>query len=66
MGGFIFSAVMLFIYVNAGVFAGPFTNYFLPMAAIAFVGAAVESLHYKDIDNISMTLASALLGHWFF
>ena len=66
VGGFLFSALMLFIYVNAGVFVAPFTNYLFPMAAIALVGAAVESLHYKDIDNISMTLASALVGHWFF
>ncbi|MBK7450696.1 MAG: phosphatidate cytidylyltransferase [Anaerolineales bacterium] len=66
VGGFVMSALMLFIYVSAGVFAAPFTRYLLPIAAIALVGALVESLHYKDIDNISMTLASALLGHWFF
>jgi len=66
VGGFLLSALMLLIYVNAGVFAGPFTNHLLPIAVIALAGAVVESLHYKDIDNISMTLASALLGHWFF
>lgn len=66
VGGFIFSAAMIYIYVNAGVFAAPFTGYLLPIAIISAAGAAVESLHYRDIDNISMTLASALLGHWFF
>lgn len=66
LGGFLMSAVMIFIYLNAGVFAKPFGSYLLPMATIALVGALVESLHYKDIDNISMTLASALMGHWFF
>lgn len=66
VGGFVLSAAMIYIYVNAGVFAAPFTSYLLPIAIISAVGAAVESLHYRDIDNISMTLASALLGHWFF
>lgn len=66
LGGFTLSALILFIYVKAGVFAAPFASYLLPIGAIALVGAMVESLHYKDIDNISMTLASALVGHWFF
>ena len=66
VGGFVFSAVMIYIYITAGVFSGTISNYLLPIAAIALVGALVESLHFRDIDNISMTLASALLGHWFF
>lgn len=66
IGGWVMSAVMIFIYVTAGVFDGSITDYLLPITAIAIVGAVVESLHYKDIDNISMTLASALVGHWFF
>ncbi len=66
LGGWLMSAVIVFIYVSAGVFPGGFTDYLLPISVIALVGALVESLHYKDIDNISMTLASALVGHWFF
>jgi phytol kinase len=66
LGGFTMSVVIIYIFVAMKVFAGVFTSYLLPIAGIAFAGALVESLHYKDIDNISMTLASALLGHWFF
>ena len=66
VGGFVLSALLIYIYVNAGVFGGPFNSYLLPMTIIAIVGALVESLHYRDIDNISMTLASALVGHWLF
>ncbi len=66
LGGFIMSAVVIYIFVVMGVFTGAFTSYLIPIAAIALAGALVETLHYKDIDNISMTLASALLGHWFF
>ena len=66
VGGFILSILILYIYVNTGVFTGPITNYLMPVTVIALAGSIIESLHYKDIDNISMTLASALLGHWFF
>lgn len=66
VGGFVLSVLMIFIYVSAGVFSGTITNYLFPITTIAIVGAVVESLHYKDIDNISMTLASTLVGHWFF
>jgi phytol kinase len=66
VGGWLMSAVIILIYVTAGVFGGTIANYLFPMTIIALAGAVVESLHYKDIDNISMTLASALVGHWFF
>jgi phytol kinase len=65
-GGWIFASVLIFIYVAAGVFAGPFANYLFPITLIALGGALVESLHYKDIDNVTMTLASALIGSLFF
>ncbi len=65
-GGWVFAAVLIFIYVIAGIFSGPFTNYLFPITLIALVGALVESLHYKDIDNVTMTLASALIGGLFF
>jgi len=66
LGGWLMSAIMILIYMTAGVFDGAFTGYLLPLTVIALAGAVVESLHYRDIDNISMTLASALAGHWFF
>lgn len=62
-GGWVLSAVILFIYVTAGIFAVPFTNYLIPLIIIALGGALVESLPYRDVDNISMTLASALIAH---
>lgn len=65
-GGWVFASALIFIYVTAGVFAGPFTSYLFPITLIALGGALVESLHYKDIDNVTMTLASALIGSLFF
>ena len=34
----------------------------LPVSIIAIVGTAVESLPFKDIDNITLTLAAVLTG----
>ena len=65
-GGWVFASVLIFIYITAGVFAGPFAGYLFPITLIALGGALVESLHYKDIDNVTMTLASALIGSFFF
>lgn len=66
LGGWVMSAFVIYIFVAAGAFTGAFANYLPPITGVALAGAVVESLHYKDIDNISMTLASALIGHWFF
>ena len=65
-GGWLMASIIIYIYVAAGVFASPFPSYLLPITVIALVGALVESLHYKDIDNVTMTLASALVGSLFF
>lgn len=61
-GGWLLSAFILFIYVITGVFSGPFQGYLLPLFIIAAVGSLVESLPYRDVDNITVTLASVLIG----
>jgi phytol kinase len=63
-GGWILSALVLLAYVFAGVFPAPFSAYLIPITAIAVVGMIVESLPFKDIDNITVTLASVIVG-WF-
>jgi len=63
-GGWIMSALVLLVYVFAGIFPAPFTVYFLPLTVVAVVGTIVESLPFKDIDNITVTLASVIVG-WF-
>jgi phytol kinase len=66
IGGWLMSLGVIYIYVVAGVFPAPFTTYILPITVVALVGALVESLHYKDIDNVTMTLASVLVGFLLF
>jgi phytol kinase len=61
-GGWILSALILFVYVTFRVFPSPFISYLAPLTLIAFVSALVESLHYKDIDNVTMTLAAVIVG----
>jgi dolichol kinase len=44
----------------------PFVSYLLPVTIIALVGTLVESLPIRDVDNITVTLVAALLGHLLF
>lgn len=66
VGGWVMSVVIIFVYIQAGIFSAPVTNYLLPITAIALAGSLIESLHFKDIDNVTMTLASVLTGSLFF
>jgi phytol kinase len=66
IGGWILSALMLFIHVHFGVFPAPFAKYLLPLTVIALVSMAVESLPFKDVDNVTMTLAAVATGLLFF
>ena len=65
-GGALLTALILSIYVSRGIFAAPFTMYLLPITWIALGAMLGESLPFKDIDNITLTVVSALLGHLVF
>jgi phytol kinase len=62
IGGWAVSALILAVYVQAGVFPGPFSVFLLPVTLIALAGTAVESLPLRDVDNITVTLAAVALG----
>jgi phytol kinase len=66
IGGWLFSAFVLAIYVGAGIFAKPFSTYLLPLTVIALVSAVIESLPFKDVDNITVTVTAAILGYFLF
>ena len=63
VGGALLTALILFIYISVGVFEAPFNNYMLPIAWIAFGAMLIESLPFKDIDNITLTIVTAFIGH---
>ena len=66
LGGWLLSAFVLGIYVATGIFAESFIGYLMPITIIALVSMVVESLPFKDIDNITVTVAAAILGYFLF
>jgi dolichol kinase len=62
IGGFILATFIIWIYVSARVFSGPFSGYLLPIALLSLTAAAVESLPQRDVDNITVPLAVVLVG----
>jgi phytol kinase len=66
LGGFGLAALILAVYVAAGVFPAPFSRYLVPLGIVSLLATAVESLPYKDIDNLTLTFAAALAGYFLF
>jgi phytol kinase len=65
LGGWVVTMLVLLIYVLAHASGfGPVGVYLLPVTIIAVVAALVESLPFRDIDNITITLVAVLLGYF--
>lgn len=63
IGGWLLSIFVLAIFTWAGIFTPPLTDYLLPVTLISLAATIIESLPLKDIDNITVTATSILLGH---
>jgi phytol kinase len=63
-GGWLLAALIMFVYVQAGIFASPFSSYLLPLTWIALGTTVVESLPLKDVDNITATVVAAVMGYF--
>lgn len=66
IGGWLLSAFILLAYIGAGVFNRPFASFVVPLIIIALVSALVESLPYREVDNITVTVTAAILGYFLF
>jgi phytol kinase len=66
VGGWLMTIFVFAIYVWMGAFSGPILRFLLPVTWIALGATVVESLPFKDIDNITITLASVLVGYLVF
>jgi phytol kinase len=66
VGGALLAALILFIYVSVGIFPDAFTMYLLPILWIALGAMLVESLPFKDVDNLTLTVVATVLGHLVF
>ena len=65
-GGWLLTMLIFAIYVWFGAFRGPITRFVVPVTLIAIGATLVESLPFKDIDNITVVLVSVLIGHLVF
>lgn len=66
LGGWLLTLFIFAIYVWAGAFSGPIARFLPPVTWIALGATLVESLPFKDIDNITITLACVLIGYLVF
>ena len=66
VGGWLLTLFIIAVYVGVGVFAAPIVSYLLPVTWIALGAMLVESLPFKDVDNITLTFVSALIGYFVF
>jgi len=65
-GGWLLTLLIFAIYVWTGEFIYPLNRFLLPITWIALGATLVESLPFKDVDNITLPVLAALLGHLVF
>ena len=61
-GGLVFAAIILAIFFTAGKFQGSLVAILPAVTLIAVLATLVESLPFKDIDNITITLTAIISG----
>jgi phytol kinase len=66
VGGWLLTIFVFSVYIWFGAFSGPVSRFLLPVTWIALGATLVESLSFKDIDNITVTVASLLISHLVF
>jgi len=64
--GVIFTILILSVYQVAGALPADPGSYLFPVLMISLVGAAIESLPFQDIDNLTVPAAAVILGHFLF
>jgi phytol kinase len=62
IGGWVFTVIVVSVYLALRVWPGLLGGYLLPITIIALVGALVESLPFRDIDNITVPVIAVILG----
>src|SRR5688572_1440626 len=65
-GGWLLTILIFTIYVGMGQVSGPLSRFILPVTWIALGATLVESLPFKDVDNITLPVLAVLLGHLVF
>jgi dolichol kinase len=57
---------MLVIFISAGYFTVTVSDIFYPVTTLVFIGTAVESLPFHDIDNLTIPAATMIAGSFLF
>ncbi|MCC6297819.1 MAG: phosphatidate cytidylyltransferase [Anaerolineales bacterium] len=65
-GGWALTMLIFAVYVWMGAFSGPMTRFFVPLTLVTLGATLVESLPFKDIDNVTIVVACALIGYFGF
>jgi phytol kinase len=66
LGGYIFSSLVLWVFIMAGIFPGSIFGYLLPILIISLACTLVESLPLLEYDNITIPITAVLFGLAFF
>lgn len=66
IGGWLLSIFILAVYVSQGIFSQSLPAFLLPVTIISLAATAVEALPIRNLDNITVTIASVLLGQLMF
>jgi len=65
-GGWIAASVILALFTAWGLLDAPWTARLVPLAFVALCASIVESLPFREIDNLTMTAAGIAAGHFVF
>ena len=66
VGGAGLALLIVAIYGNMGVSGFSSDKILLAIAVISFGGMLVESLPFKDVDNLTITITAVILGSFYF
>lgn len=66
LGGLSLSVLVLYIYVLMGIFSTSTLEILPLLLLISIAATVVETLPLKDVDNITVTLTSVILGYILF
>ncbi len=62
LGGLSFSMVILALYIVAGIFSNRLVDYLPGVMAVSLAAMLVESLPFRDIDNLTVPAVAVILG----
>ena len=65
-GGWLGAALGVGLFTYAGYIPGPWPGYLAPLIGVAASGALVESLPVREMDNLTVPLASGLVAYLLF